>query len=148
MKENIDRIPENVKMIDPVKKRSHYNAIIGQIDDKYWAIARQYHLTLTSEARDGYERIVHRCYFDGLREILQLMNEDDFLDAIDVNRAHLSLRLKLCAGSAEVVISPDMDYDVNWVSDLISKRNFRINKKRAIFSRMRDILEFCCFFYS
>lgn len=115
MEETIERIPKTPKTLDPLKNRSHYDAVIDQIDDEGWMNARQIHSTRIQTA-DEDDQIIHRSYFDALREILQQMNEHDFLSEIGVNTAHLFLSVKLCTPEEEVFIRPETIYDTNWVS--------------------------------
>lgn len=117
MEETIESIPKNVKMLDPVKNRSHYDAVVGQMEEEYWATARQIHFSLTNEAGDEYDRIIHRSFFIGLHGILHQMNTTEFLLKIGVNPEHLTFRLKLCRGEQEVIISPGTIYEDNWVSE-------------------------------
>lgn len=114
--EAIQNIPANMKILDPMKHFREHLATIENIDGHYLiGAALQTAIAHHSNGLDALARSLHRLYFAFLREILQRMNDRQFLRCIDINSDRLEFRVKLRSVKHGLMIGADAAYEPQWV---------------------------------
>lgn len=107
---------------------------MDKLDDYFWDVVEwEKSVKFDEENADADMRLIHKTYFDGLRQALQHMNDPRILRLIEVNPEQLSIIIKLHSERHEAILDAQTPYDDDWVmyrKSELTKQTYRMPNYR------------------